>query len=85
MLKRRVSGVDVLGRRCEVVVVVGWELLIVIPIRSRTVSKLFKVTEPCSDGFLARLAMASRLWYGCCFGVNLILKVEQKVEFAPMA
>ena len=85
MLKKRVSSVGNLGRRREVVEVVGWELLIVIPIRSRTVSKLLKVTEPCFDGFLARFAMASRLWYGSCFGLNLILKVEQKVEFAPMA
>jgi hypothetical protein len=73
LLKKRVSSVGfVLCRRCEVVVV-GWELLIVIPIESRTVSKLLKVTEPCFDGFLARFTMASRLWYGRCFGVNLIL------------
>ena len=42
LLKRRVSSVGfVLCRRCEVVV--EWELLIVIPINSGTVSKLLKV------------------------------------------
>ena len=74
LLKKRVSGVGfVLFRRWEVVAVVEWELLIVIPINNGTVSKLLKVAKPYFDGFLARLTMASRLRYSGCLGLNLVL------------